>query len=500
VCHDKSVPAELRLSSASGRWVLLATVLGSGAASLDATVVNVALPTIARSLHASMAQLQWVVNGYTLTLAGMILLGGALGDRFGRRRIFVIGLTWFALASALCGTAVNVDMLIGARALQGIGGALLTPGSLAIIQSSFIQSDRSRAVGAWSGFGGVAGAAGPFLGGWLVTSAGWRWVFLLNLPLAAITVTVALRHVPESRDEEESGRFDSAGALYAVLALAGITYALTSGPLAVRLAAAVAGVACATAFAITERRLGSHAMMPLDVFASKQFSAINAITFVVYGGMGVVMFLFVQALQVVAGFSPLKAGISMVPFTILMLLLSARAGSLASRMGPRIPMAAGLVVAACGMLLMTRIGPHASYFADVLPAVAVFGLGLTAVVAPLTATVLASADPRHAGVASGVNNAVARAASLLMVAAIPPLAGLTGSADTNPSKFAHGFRISIVAGAVMVALGAVLSVLYVQDDVLRQPKAAEPECKIHCGVASPPLDPGTAPKPDSAAA
>jgi EmrB/QacA subfamily drug resistance transporter len=485
------MPPQLRLSSATGRWVLLATVLGSGTASLDATVVNVALPTIARSLHATMAQLQWVVNGYTLTLAGMILLGGALGDRYGRRRVFVLGLVWFALSSALCGAAVNVDMLIAARVLQGVGGALLTPGSLAIIQASFAPGERSRAVGAWSGLGGVAGAAGPFLGGWLVSTAGWRWVFLLNLPLAAITVTVALRHVPESKDEEESGRFDVTGAVLAVLALAGITYALTSGPPGIRLAAAAAGLSCAVAFIITERRLNSAAMMPLDVFASRQFSAINAITFVVYGGLGIVMFLFVQALQVVAGFSPIKAGTALVPFTVLMLLLSARAGALAGKVGPRIPLAAGLVVAACGMLMMTRLGPGASYFTVVLPAVVVFGLGMTGVVAPLTATVLASADPRHAGVASAVNNAVARAASLLMVAAIPPLAGLTGSADTDPSRFLHGFRVSVVAGAIMVALGAVLSLLFVRDDVLRQPQAPAPECKVHCGVGSPPLDPGT---------
>src|SRR4051812_22199442 len=222
-----SMSATIRLSSAAGRWILLATVLGSGVAMLDATVVNVALPRIAKDLGASMSGLQWTVNAYTLTLAGFILLGGSLGDRFGRRRLFVIGVIWFAAASALCGAAQNIPMLIAARALQGVGGALLTPGSLAIIQASFVPDDRARAVGAWSGLGGVAGAVGPFLGGGLVETAGWRWVFLLNVPLAAIVVPVALRHVPETRDEDAHGRFDVLGAVLAVVALAGVTYALT---------------------------------------------------------------------------------------------------------------------------------------------------------------------------------------------------------------------------------------------------------------------------------
>jgi EmrB/QacA subfamily drug resistance transporter len=462
---------------------------------LDATVVNVALPAIGRAFGASMAELQWTVNGYTLTLAGMILLGGALGDRYGRRRIFVIGLVWFAVASALCGAALNAPMLIASRALQGVGGALLTPGSLAIIQGSFAQEERSRAVGAWSGLGGIAGAAGPFLGGWLVGSAGWRWVFLLNLPLAAVTAAVAVKHVPETRDETASGRFDVAGAVLAVLALAGITEALTAmqaGPVWLTGLSGVAGVSCAVAFVEVERRRGAAAMLPLDVFSSGQFTAINVITFIVYGGMGVVFFLLVQALQVVAGFSPIAAGTALLPVTILMLLLSARAGRLARWTGPRLPIAVGLVVAASGMLLMTRIGPHVSYVTGVLPGVFVFGLGMCAVVAPLTATVLASADVRHAGVASGVNNAVARAASLLMVAAIPPLAGLTGDAEAHPLVFLHGFRETVVISAVLLVAGAVLSLRTVRDDALRAPDVPRPQCAVNCGVGSPPLEPGEA--------
>jgi EmrB/QacA subfamily drug resistance transporter len=494
---------DVRLKSPKGRWVLVATVLGSGLALLDSTVVNVALPTIGRDFHASLAELQWVVNAYTLALAALILLGGSLGDRYGRRRVFVTGVIWFAVASALCAIAPNAASLIAARALEGIGGALLTPGSLAIIQASFVREDRPKAVGAWSGLAGVTSAIGPFVGGWLVSTAGWRWVFLINLPLTALVVTVALRHVPETRDETARGRFDVRGAALAALALTGITYALTEAPQpgarkAVVAVAAVLGVACAVWFVLTERARArggdTEPMMPLNVFASREFTAVNVVTFVMYGGMGVVFFLFVVTLQVVAGYSPIAAGASLVPLTILMLLLSSRVGGLAQRIGPKIPMAAGLAVAAVGMGLMTRVGPHASYPADVLPAVVVFGLGLCTVVAPLTATVLATADERHAGMASGVNNAVARAASLLFVAAIPPLAGLTGDAQAHPAAFLHGFRVAILVSACFLVLGAALSLLTIRNDVLRTaPATAKPECRVACPIAAPPLEPGGAP-------
>ncbi|MGI5202053.1 MFS transporter [Spirillospora sp. CA-108201] len=496
---------DVRLGTRPGRWILLATVLGSSVALLDSTVVNVALPKLARSLNADMADLQWTVNAYTLTLAGFILLGGSLGDRFGRRRIFLVGVVWFAVASVMCGAAPNTGTLIVARALQGVGGALLTPGSLAIIQASFAADDRPRAVGAWSGLGGVAGAIGPFVGGWLVEAAGWRWVFLLNVPLAAVVVLVAVRHVPESFDPRAHGRFDVSGAALAALALAGTTYALTEAPgggaaPSVIAAAAIAGVAAAVTFVLVERLRGRRAraareatqpMLPLDVFASRQFSAVNVVTFIMYGAMGVLFFLFVLNLQVVSGFSPIQAGTALLPVTVLMLLLSARAGALAQKIGPRLPMTVGLLVAALGMLLVGRIGADTSYVRDVLPAVVVFGLGLAAVVAPLTATVLATADVRHAGVASGVNNAVARAAGLLAVAAIPPLAGLTGDAFDNPADFSHGFRLAMVACAALLALGAVLSFLTVGDDALRTPSGApvEPECRRQCGVGAPQLQP-----------
>ena len=499
VVHD-SAPA-IRLSESAGRWVLLAAVLGSSMAFLDATVVNVALPTIGRNLGASLGGLQWTVTAYTLTLAGLILLGGALGDRLGRRRIFVLGVGWFALASALCGLAPSIGVLIAARTLQGIGGALLTPGSLAIIQATFAAEDRPRAVGAWSGLGGVAGAAGPLLGGWIVQAAGWRWVFLLNLPLAVLVIVVAVRHVPETSDPSAHGRFDVAGAALAALALAGITYALIEatgggGPAGPVTAAAV-GVAAAVAFVRVERRRGRSPeqvppMLPLDVFASRQFTSVNVVTFLVYGAFGGVIFLLVLQLQLVAGFSPLAAGTALLPTTILMLLLSARAGGLAQRIGPRWPMTVGTGTCAVGLLLLTRVGAHASYLADVLPAVIVFGLGLSLTVAPLTATVLASADVRHAGVASGVNNAVARAAGLLAVAGLPALVGLTSADYHSATAFGSSFRTAMILCAALLVCGAALSALTINNDVLRASPdrpVQEPECKTNCAVGGPPLEP-----------
>ena len=384
--------------------------------------------------------------------------------------------------------------------LQGIGGALLTPGSLAIIQATFAADDRPRAVGAWSGLGGVAAAVGPVLGGWLVQAAGWQWVFFLNLPLAAAVVAVTVRHVPETRDTSMHGGFDVAGAVLAVLALAGITYALIEAPerssRAGVVAAALLGVAAAVGFVLVERHRTRSpepvaAMLPLDVFASRQFTVINVITFLVYGAFGGVLFLLVLQLQVVSGFSPLKAGSALLPVTVLMLALSARSGSLAQRFGPRWPMTIGISGLAAGMLLMTRIGPHASYLADVLPAAVVFGLGLCLTVAPLTATVLASADVRHAGVASGVNNAVARAASLVAVAALPVAVGLGAASYHEPARFNHGFDLAAIGCAAVLLIAAVLSAFFVDNDVLRPAGRAvsEPEARVTCTVGAPQLQP-----------
>ncbi len=357
-CPAQGVPGRPNVLPA-GKWILLTTVLGSSMAMLDSTVVNVALPRIGRDLDADLAGLQWTVNAYMLTLAGLILLGGALGDRFGRRKVFVVGVVWFAAASLLCGLAPSAGVLVAARALQGIGGALLTPGSLALIQASFHPDDRARAVGLWSGFGGIGAAVGPFLGGWLVDGPGWRWVFLLNVPLALLCAPIALRHVPESKDDRVHGRgFDVLGAALGALALALVTYALieaSAGSLAVVAVTAAAGVAAGVAFVAVERRRADP-MMPLDIFASRQFTAVNVVTLCVYAAFGGFFFLSALQLQVVAGYSALGAGTALLPTTVLMLFLSARSGELAQRIGPRIPLTVGPLLCAAGMLLMLRVG------------------------------------------------------------------------------------------------------------------------------------------------
>jgi EmrB/QacA subfamily drug resistance transporter len=457
------VSEQVRFGEPGGRWVLLATVLGSGLAMLDATVVNVALPRIGEGLNADLAGLQWTLNGYTLTLAAFILLGGSLADRLGRRRLFVIGTIWFAVASALCGLAPNIEFLIGARALQGIGGALLTPGSLAIISASFAPEDRGKAIGAWSGLGGLAGAAGPFVGGWLVQAYSWRLVFLVNLPLAAVVVLVALRHVPESVDPTATGKIDVPGAVLGALGLAGLTYASIAagdrGADPVVLVSAALGVLALIAFVTTERR-SAHPLVPLELFSSRQFTVANVVTFAIYAAFGAVFFLLVLNLQVVAGYSPLASGAALLPTTVLMLGLSSRSGALAARIGPRAQMCLGPVIAAAGLLLTLRIGPGASYLTDVLPGVLVFGLGITTLVAPLTATVLAAAPGQHAGAASGVNNAVARAAGLLAVALLPPLSGLTGNVYRQPAAFADGYRTStLIAVGLLVVAGLLAGIL-----------------------------------------
>jgi EmrB/QacA subfamily drug resistance transporter len=474
---------------------MLTTVLGSGMALLDSTVVNVALPRLGESLHADMSGLQWTINAYTLTLAGLILLGGSLGDRFGRRKIFLVGVTWFALASALCGLAPNIEMLVLARALQGIGGALLTPGSLAIIQASFARGDRPKAIGAWSGLGGVASAIGPLLGGWLVEAAGWRWVFLINLPIAALIV-VASRHVPETRDPSAAARFDVLGASLAALGLAGVTYGLVGGATGVvPIATLVAGFALFGWFALLEVRRSrpGHeigALVPVEVFRSRVFTSVNIVTLIMYAAIGVVFFLLVVQLQVSADFSPIAAGLAALPVTLLMLALSAPAGEFAKRIGPRLPMTVGLLLAAAGYVLMSGIGPGAGYLTDVLPGIVLLGLGISAAVAPLTATVLASADERHAGMASGVNNAVARTGSLLAVAAIPPLVGLTGAAYRSAAVFTSGFHAAMLVCAAMMAGAALLSFGTIRGDILGEPAPATAAARPECPVSAPTLRPG----------
>ncbi len=492
-----AAPDTLRIGSRAGTWVLIATVLGSGIASLDATVVNIALPRLGDDLGAGFGGLQWVVNGYMLTLASLILIGGSFGDRFGRRKVFSIGVVVFAVASLMCGVAPNIDTLVAARMIQGVGGALLTPGSLAILQASFHRDDRARAIGAWSGFSGVTTAIGPFLGGWLVDAVSWRLVFLINIPLAALVVWIAARHIPESKSPETSARVDALGALLGALGLAGSTYGLIQHSWSIGLV----GVAALAAFVIAEWRQHSP-MLPLGVFRSAQFSATNAVTLFVYAGLAMALFLIGLVLQTALGYSPLEAGVATLPITALMLAFSARAGGLAQRVGPRLPMTVGPLTIAAGLLLMARIRPGVTYAGGVLPAVLVFGAGLALTVAPLTATVLAAADAEHSGVASGVNNAVARVGGLLAVAAVPLVAGFPADASVGAERLVDGFHTSVVAAAGLVAVGGVIAWLFVRSSVLDDAVVTGtdgavvtgadltiegvPEPHYHCGVSAPP--------------
>jgi EmrB/QacA subfamily drug resistance transporter len=473
--------------------VLAATVAGSSIAFLDSTVVNVALPHIGEDLDAGVGGLQWVLTGYLLAVSSLILLGGSLGDRFGRKRVFQVGVVIFAVASLACAVAPSVGALVAARVLQGVGGALLTPGSLAILEASFRREDRARAIGAWSGLSGVASAIGPFLGGWLVDSASWRWIFLINLPLSVVVVAIAARHVPESYDPDAPRHVDVPGALLVGLGLGGVSWGLIAagdeGWAAPSVwAPIVAGVAALVALVVVERRSAAP-MVPPAIFASSQFRAANVVTLAVYAALGGTFFLLVVQLQTVLGYSAVEAGAATLPITVLMLALSSRSGALAARIGPRLQMTVGPLLVALGTLLMTRIEAGATYGADVLPAVLVMGLGLATVVAPLTATALAAVEDRHAGVASGVNTTVARAAQLAAVAALPLAAGITGESYLDPDAFTSGFRTAMLITATLAALGGVLGALLVRnpEEVPAVEPAAAPTGWF-CGVEGPPLD------------
>jgi EmrB/QacA subfamily drug resistance transporter len=439
--------------------VVAAMILGSSVAGIDSTVVVVALPAIGRNLHVGFQGLQWMVTSYTLTLASLILLAGSLSDRWGRRRVFLAGLTWFTLASVLCATAPGIGWLIAARAVQGVGGALMTPASLAIIEATFQPGDRTRAIGTWAGFSGVSAAIAPFVGGSLLEAAGWRWIFLINVPVAAVTAWITRRHVPESRDTSVSGKADWPGALAGVTALATITYAIIvlpgSGVASPQFAAAaVVAVLSSATFAVTERR-ASHPMLPLTIFRPAQFRAANAVTFVVNGALGGFAFVFIPALEIVAGYSPVVAGSALVPVTAVTMLLSGTSGRLAQRFGPRPQLVAGCLVCAGASALAARIGPHAGYWTVVFPLALGFGLGLASLIPPLTASAMSSAPDSLAGLASGVNNAVARVAGLLWIAALPPITGLTGSAYADPARFRSSFgQISWICAAAFACAAA----------------------------------------------
>ena len=462
----------LRLSSGPGRWVLAATVLGSAITAIDATVVGIALPAIGHNFALPVASLQWVVTAYLVSLAGLLLVGGALGDRYGRRRVFIVGVLWFAVSSLVCALAPDAGVLIAGRALQGVGGALLTPGSLAILQASFVKDDRARAIGAWSGLGGVATAVGPFAGGFLISAVSWRLIFLINFPLSIVVVVIANRHVPETRDPAAAGPVDVLGATLVTLGLVGLAGGLIeapsdgwSSPFVVALLAMA--VVAFVAFVVAEGR-ERYPMLPLAIFRSRQFSATNAVTFVVYAAIGGALFLLPVQLQQVSHYSPLEAGSSLLPLTVVMLAFSARSGALAVRLGPRLQMTVGPVGVGAGMVLLRLIGPSGDYVTEVLPGVLLLALGLVITVAPLTATALASAPVEHAGMASAVNNDVARAGGLIAVALLPVLSGLTGHSYVHPAEFAAGFGHAVVFAGAAAAAGGLLAAALIQN-----PGAAE---------------------------
>jgi EmrB/QacA subfamily drug resistance transporter len=451
------------LRSPAGRWIVAASVLGSGAAFLEGTVVNVALPAIARSFGLGIEGLQWVLNGYLITLTALMLLGGALGDRFRRSRVFAVGCVGFAIASAGCALAPNLPVLVVLRLVQGAAGALLVPNSLAMLESAFADRDREEAIGQWAAWSAFSSAAGPLLGGWLVDAASWRGVFAIIMPFSLAAAYVGIRHAPPERVSREP--VDYLGAALATLGLAGTVWALIMGPTlgashTALVAAGAGGVALLVAFLFAERRAqrtGRRPLLPLGVFRSRQFTGANLTTLFVYAALNGLFFLLMPQLQLTLGYRALVAGAALLPVNALMLVLSPLAGRWSGRIGPRLPMTVGALVAGAGMLLFARVGEGASYVGTVLPAVLVFGLGLATLVAPLTASVLAAAGRGEAGIASGINNAVARLAGLLAAAALPLAAGLGGLGELQGPAFSAGYARAMVICAALCVVGAAVA-------------------------------------------
>lgn len=472
LCPVVSDSAPIRFHSSRGKWVIAAAVLGSGIAFLDGTVVNTALPAIQADLHTSLAGQQWILTGYLLTLGSLLVLGGSLGDLFGRRRLFVYGLVGFSITSMLCGLAPNLNVLIAARFLQGVSAAALVPGSLAMLSAVFHPDDRAKAIGAWSGLATVATALGPFLGGWLIDAVSWRWVFFINVPLAVVAVVIAERFVPEthatsanpSTNSPITRSIDGPGALSLSVGLGGVVFALIEGPGngwgPVAIVAAVVGAVSLGAFALIETR-SAHPMVPLSMFRSRRFAGANAVTFVVWGALGAVFFLLAVHLQNDLGYSALESGAALLPVTVIMMLFSAKSGDVSQRIGPRLPMTVGPLLVAVGFALMSRVAPGQGYVTVVLPAVLVFASGLVITVAPLNVTVLAAVEDGRAGVGSAINNAVARVASLLAIAVLPALSGIAGSAHGSINS---GFSRAMWICVGLAVFGAIISALTIRNE------------------------------------
>ncbi len=524
----RSKPADRLAVSAAGHagvWVLMATILGSSMSFIDGTVVNVALPTLQRELHATVADVQWVIEAYALFLSALILVGGSLGDRLGRRRIFALGIVLFTAASVACGLAPTALALIAARGAQGIGGALLVPGSLAIISASFDPARRGGAIGTWAAFTTVTAALGPVLGGWLIQAASWRWVFFINVPLAALTLLVTFWRVPESRDEHSAGPLDWWGASLATVGLGALVYGLIESSTLGWEAPAVwvgliVGVGALIAFVVVEARSAAP-MVPLTLFRSRTFSGANLLTLLLYGGLGGSLYFLPFTLQQVQGYTPTEAGAALLPMTVIIFLMSRWAGGLVARVGAKLPLVIGAIIAAAGFALFALPGLGGSYWTTYFPAIVVMSLGMSIVIAPLTTAVMNSVSADRAGVASGINNATSRTGGLLTIAAInllvvavfnstldgrlgglhvtaavlraldaqrARLAGMQIPGGLTPNlsaliqraidlSFLDGFRAAMLTGAVLALASAVAAAVLVEgkrsnDEVKEAPAAS----------------------------